>query len=137
MHDFNVSLVANISFKDVTLSPVMELKFIEMLLKHPSYTLRDDNLYSEDRIKVYFKRIKGKKMKNFQGYRENEYLYSLVVTGSATAKSALQLGHKLKHTLDKFTKTYADSYFLYSMYVERIDKKDFCSISSQTGVSHV
>lgn len=134
MHDFNVSLVANISFKDVTLPPVMELKFMEMLLKHPIYTLQDDNLYSEDRIRVSFNLIKGKNVKNLQGYMGNKHLYSLVVTGSATAKSALQLGQKLKHTLDKFTKIYADSYFLYSMYVERLDKKDFCSISSQQGV---
>lgn len=137
MHDLNVSLVANINFGDVTLPPVMELRFMDMLLKDPIYILRDDNLYSEDRIRVSFNRIKGKKMKNLQGYKGNEYLYSLVVTGSAMANSALQLGQKLKHTLDKFTKTYADSYFLYSMYVERVDKKDFCSISSQTGVSHV
>lgn len=134
MHNFNISLVANISFKDVILPPVMELDFKEILLKDRIYSLRYDNLYSEDLIRISFKRIKGKEMKNLQGYKENEYLYSLVVTGSATAKSALQLGQKLKHTLDKFTKTYADSYFLYSMYVERIDKKDFCSTSSQTGV---
>ena len=114
MHDFNVSLVANINFGNITLPPVMELRFMEMLLKDTIYSLRDDNLYSEDRIRVSFNRIKGKKMKNLQGYKGNEYLYSLVVTGSATANSALQLGQKLKHTLDKFTKTYADSYFLYS-----------------------
>lgn len=134
MHNFNISLVANISFKDIILPPVMELDFKEILLKDRIYSLRYDNLYSEDRIRVSFKRIKGKEMKNLQGYKENEYLYSLVVTGSATANSALQLGKKLKHTLDKFTKSFANSYFLYSMYVERLDKKDFCSISSQQGV---
>lgn len=133
MHNFNISLVANISFKDVILPPVMELDFKEILLKDRIYSLRYDNLYSEDLIRISFKRIKGKEMKNLQGYKENEYLYSLVVTGSATANSSLQLGKKLKQTLDKFTKTYADSYFLYSLYIDRADKKDFCVISSQYG----
>lgn len=133
MHDFNVSLVANINFGNVTLSPVMELRFMEMLLKDPIYILRDDNLYSEDRIRVSFNRIKGKKMENLQGYRGNGYLYSLVVTGSARGRSSLELGQKLKHTLDAFTKSFANSYFLYSLYIDRADKKDFCVISSQYG----
>lgn len=92
---------------------------------------------SEDLIRVSFKRIKGKEMKNLQGYKENEYLYSLVVTGSARGRSSLELGQKLKHTLDAFTKSFANSYFLYSMYVEREDKKDFCSQSAQERVFHV
>ena len=137
MHNFNISLVANISFKDVILPPVMELDFKEILLKDRIYSLRYDNLYSEDLIRISFKHIKGKEMKNLQGYKENEYLYSLVVTGSARGRSSLELGQKLKHTLDAFTKSFANSYFLYSLYIDRADKKDFFSISSQTGVSHV
>lgn len=133
MHNFNISLVANISFKDVILPPVMELDFKEILLKDRIYSLRYDNLYSEDLIRVSFKRIKGKEMKNLQGYKENEYLYSLVVTGSVRGRSSLELGQKLKHTLDAFTKSFANSYFLYSLYIDRADKKDFCVISSQYG----
>ena len=45
MHNFNISLVANISFKDVILPPVMELDFKEILLKDRIYSLRYDNLY--------------------------------------------------------------------------------------------
>lgn len=58
MHNFNISLVANISFKDVILPPVMELDFKEILLKDRIYSLRYDNLYSEDLIRVSFKRIR-------------------------------------------------------------------------------
>lgn len=133
MHNFNISLVANISFKDVVLPPVMELDFKEILLKDRIYSLRYDNLYSEDLIRISFKRIKGKEMKNLQGYKENEYLYSIVVTGSARGRSSLELGQKLKHTLDAFTKSFASSSFLYSLYIDRADKKDFCVISSQYG----
>lgn len=68
---------------------------------------------------------------------KNEFLYSLVVTGSSTSQTSLRLGQFLYQTLNEFTEKYARSYFLYSMYVERADRKDFCSISSQTGVSHV
>lgn len=129
MHNFYVSLLANISFPKL-----VDCSFLASTFKT---RLVVEGVYSDEHISVSLTPILGSNAKNQQGYRKNEFLYSLVVTGSATARSSLQLGQKLKQTLDKFTKTYADSYFLYSMYVERLDKKDFCSISSQTGVSHV
>lgn len=126
MHNFHVSLLANVSFT----SPIDSSLYTQLFKE----ALCNGGIYSKEHISVSLNPILGSNVKNQQGYRKNEFLYSFVVTGSATAKTALQLGQKLKHTLDKFTKTYADSYFLYSMYVERVDKRDFCSISSQTGV---
>ena len=73
---------------------------------------------------------------NKKGYRKGQQLYTLVVTGSAIGNSALELGKILFNTLNDFTEKYATGYFLYSMYVEREDKKDFCSQSAQERVFH-
>lgn len=90
--------------------------------------------YSDEHISVSLSPIFGANAKNQQGYRKNELLYSLVVTGSATANTSLQLGKFLYQTLNEFTEKYARSYFLYSMYVERSDKKDFCVQSNHERV---
>ena len=74
---------------------------------------------------------------NKKGYRKGQQLYTLVVTGSATANTSLHLGKFLYQTLNEFTEKYARSYFLYSMYVERVDKKDFCVQANQERVFHV
>ena len=128
MNNFHVSLVANISFSKQIDCSLLSSTFKTRLVLEGGY--------SDKLIVVSLNPILGANAKNQQGYRKNEFLYSIVITGSATANSALQLGQKLKHTLDKFTKTYANSYFLYSMYVERADRKDFCVQTSQEEVFH-
>lgn len=129
MHNFHVSLLANVSFPKL-----IDCNFLASTFKT---RLVWEGGYSDEHISVSLNPILGANAKNQQGYRKNEFLYSLVVTGSDTANTSLQLGKFLYQTLNEFTENYARSYFLYSMYVERADRKDFCSISSQTGVSHV
>lgn len=127
MHNFHVSLLANVSFP----KPV-DCSFLASTFKT---RLVLEGGYSDKLIVVSLNPILG--AKNQQGYRKNEFLYSLVVTGSATANTSLHLGKFLYQTLNEFTEKYARSYFLYSMYVERVDKKDFCVQSNQERVSHV
>ena len=123
MTEFNISLLANISFPKLIDDSLLSSTFKTRLV------LEGD--YSEERILVTLNPILGSNAKNQQGYRENEFLYSLVVTGSATSKSALQLGKFLYQTLNDFTENYANGYFLYSMFVESFNKKDFCSQSNR------
>lgn len=123
MTEFNVSLLANISFPKLIDDSSLADSFKTSLLVEDGF--------SNERILVSLNPILGSNAKNQQGYRENEFLYSLVVTGSATSKSALQLGKFLYQTLNDFTENYANGYFLYSMFVESFDKKDFCSQSNR------
>ena len=126
MHNFNVSLLANLSFLAPIDTSLHASLFREILCK--------EGIYSKELIAVSLNPILGANTKNQQGYRKNEFLYSLVVTGSATANTSLQLGKFLYQTLNDFTERYARSYFLYSMYVERVDKKDFCVQSNHERV---
>lgn len=126
MHNFHVSLLANVSFP----LPI-DTSLHSSLLRD---TLCKEGIYSKEHIVVSINPILGSNAKNLQGYRKNEFLYSLVVTGSATANTSLQLGKFLYQTLNEFTEKYARSYFLYSMYVERADKKDFCVQSNHERV---
>lgn len=126
MHNFHVSLLANLSFLAPIDTSLHASLFREILCK--------EGIYSKELISVSLNPILGSNAKNQQGYRKNEFLYSLVVTGSATAKASLQLGQFLYKTLNEFTENYARSYFLYSMYVERVDKKDFCVQANQERV---
>jgi hypothetical protein len=123
MTEFNVSLLANISFPKLIDDSLLSSTFKTRLV------LEGD--YSDERILVTLNPILGSNAKNQQGYKENEFLYSLVVTGSATSKSALQLGKFLYKTLNDFTDNYASGYFLYSMSIESYNKKDFCSQSNR------
>ena len=129
MHNFNVSLLANISFLAPIDTSLHASLFREILCK--------EGIYSKELISVSLNPVLGYNAKNQQGYRKNEFLYSLVVTGSATANTSLKLGKFLYQTLNDFTERYARSYFLYSMYVERVDKKDFCVQSNHERVFHV
>ena len=129
MHNFHVSLLANVSFP----KPV-DCSFLASTFKT---RLVMEGGYSDKLIVVSLNPILGTNAKNQQGYRKNEFLYSLVVTGSATTNTSLHLGKFLYQTLNEFTEKYARSYFLYSMYVERADKKDFCVQSNQERVFHV
>lgn len=129
MHNFHVSLLANVSFP----KPV-DCSFLASTFKT---RLVMEGGYSDKLIVVSLNPILGTNAKNQQGYRKNEFLYSLVVTGSATTNTSLHLGKFLYQTLNDFTDSYATSYFLYSMYIERTDKKDFCVQSNQERVSHV
>ena len=129
MNNFHVSLLANISFLAPIDTSLHVSLFREILCK--------EVIYSKELIAVSLNPILGSNAKNQQGYRKNEFLYSLVVTGSATSNTSLQLGKFLYQTLNEFTENYARSYFLYSMYVERVDKKDFCVQSNHERVFHV
>lgn len=129
MHNFHVSLLANLSFG----API-DCSFLASTFKT---RLVIEGGYSDEHILVSLTPILGSNAKNQQGYRKNEFLYSLVVTGSAKDNTPLQLGKFLYQTLNEFTEKYARSYFLYSMYVERADRKDFCSQSVQERVFHV
>lgn len=126
MHNFHVSLLANVSFGAPIDCSLHSSLFRDALCK--------EGIYSKELISVSLNPILGANVKNQQGYRKNEFLYSLVVTGSATANTTLQLGKFLYQTLNEFTEKYARSYFLYSMYVERADKKDFCVQSNHERV---
>lgn len=129
MHNFHVSLLANLSFTRPIDTSLHASLFREILSK--------EGIYSKELISASLNPVLGTNAKNQQGYRKNEFLYSLVVTGSATANTSLHLGKFLYQTLNDFTDSYATSYFLYSMYIERTDKKDFCVQSNQERVSHV
>lgn len=129
MHNFHVSLLANVSFPKL-----VDCSFLASTFKT---RLVMEGGYSDKLIAVSLNPILGTNAKNQQGYRKNEFLYSLVITGSATANTSLHLGKFLYQTLNDFTEKYARSYFLYSMYVERADKKDFCVQSNQERVFHV
>ena len=129
MHNFHVSLLANLSFLAPIDTSLHASLFREILCK--------EGIYSKVLISVSLNPILGSNARNQQGYRKNEFLYSLVVTGSATSNTSLQLGKFFYQTLNDFTEKYARSYFLYSMYVERADRKDFCVQTSQERVLHV
>lgn len=129
MHNFHVSLLANVSFTRPIDTSLHASLFREILCK--------EGIYSKELISVSLNPVLGSNAKNQQGYRKNEFLYSLVVTGSVTANTSLHLGKFLYQTLNDFTERYARSYFLYSMYVERVDKKDFCVQSNHERVFHV
>lgn len=129
MHKFHVSLLANLSFTRPIDTSLYASLFREILSK--------EGIYSKELISASLNPVLGTNAKNQQGYRKNEFLYSLVVTGSATSNTSLQLGKFLYQTLNDFTERYARSYFLYSMYVERADRKDFCVQSNHERVFHV
>lgn len=129
MHNFHVSLLANLSFLSPIDASLHASLFREILSK--------EGIYSKELISVSLSPILGSNVKNQQGYRKNEFLYSLVVTGSVTADTSLQPGKFLYQTLNDFTERYARSYFLYSMYVSRTDNKDFCVQTSQERVFNV
>ena len=129
MHNFNVSLLANVSFPKL-----VDCSFLASTFKT---RLVIEGGYSDKLIAVSLNPILGSNAKNQQGYKKNEFLYSLVVTGSPTANTSLHLVKFLYQTLNDFTENYARSYFLYSMYVERTDKKDFCVQSNQERIFHV
>jgi hypothetical protein len=93
--------------------------------------------YSRELISVSIVPVENDSKYEQKGYRKGQQLYTLVVTGSAIGNSALELGKILFNTLNNFTEKYATGYFLYSMYVEREDKKDFCSQSAQERIFNV
>lgn len=126
MNNFNVSLLANISTQRGTNCNVMADIFKFMLVKEGSYL--------DELISVSFVPIHGVSLVNQPCYRKGEYLYSLIVTGTASSFTALKLGKILVKVLDDFTEKYGTCYFLYSMFVERKDKKDLCVQSSQERV---
>ena len=126
MNNFNVSLLANISSQKGTNCNVMADIFKFMLAKEGSYL--------DELISVSFVPIHGVSLVNQPCYRKGEYLYSLIVTGTASSSTALKLGKILVKVLDDFTEKYGTCYFLYSMFVEREDKKDLCVQSSQERV---
>lgn len=126
MNNFNVSLLANISSQKGTNCNVMADIFKFMLVKEGSYL--------DELISVSFVPIYGVSLVNQPCYRKGEYLYSLIVTGTASSFTALKLGKILVKVLDDFTEKYGTCYFLYSMFVERKDKKDLCVQSSQERV---
>lgn len=106
MHNFHVSLLANVSFPKL-----IDCSFLASTFKT---RLVVEGGYSDEHISVSLVPILGSNAKNLQGYRKNEFLYSLVITGSATSNTSLQLGKFLYQTLNEFTEKYARSYFLYS-----------------------
>lgn len=125
MSEFNVSLLANISFpKRIDCSSLSDSLKTSLLT---------EDGFSNERILVSLNPILGSNAKNQQGYKENEFLYSLVITGSATSISALRIGQFLNKVLSDFTENYASGYFLYSMFVEDYNKKDFCILTNMKG----
>lgn len=84
MTEFNVSLLANISFPKLIDDSSLADSFKTSLLVEDGF--------SNERILVFLNPILGSNAKNQQGYKENEFLYSLVITGSATSISALRIG---------------------------------------------
>ena len=125
MTEFNISLLANISFPKLIDDSSLSDSFKTSLLTGDSF--------SNEYILISLNPILGSSAKNQQGYKENEFLYSLVVTGSATGNSALQIGKILNKTLNNFTENHASGYFLYSMFVEDYNKKDFCILTNMKG----
>mgnify|MGYP000991290016 CR=1 FL=1 len=126
MNNFNVSLLANISSRGVFNCSELEDTFKAILV--------ESGTYSDERISVFIVPIRGTNVVNQQAYRKNENLYTLVVTGTASGFSSLQLAKILVQSLDNFSEKYATSYFLYSMFVEGEDKKDFSVQTSQERV---
>ena len=125
MTEFNVSLLANISFpKRIDCSSLSDSLKTSLLT---------EDGFSNERILVSLNPILGSNAKNQQGYKENEFLYSLVITGSATSISALRISQFLNKVLSDFTENYASGYFLYSMFVEDYNKKDFCILTNMRG----
>lgn len=125
MTEFNISLLANISFPKLIDDSSLANIFTTSLLVEDGF--------SNERIIVSLNPILGSNAKNQQGYMENEFLYSLVITGSATSISALRIGQFLNKVLNNFTENHASSYFLYSMFVEDYNKKDFCILTNMRG----
>ena len=125
MTEFNVSLLANISFPKLIDDSSLADSFKTSLLVEDGF--------SNEHIIVSLNPILGSSAKNQQGYRENEFLYSLVITGSATSISALRIRQFLNKVLNNFTENHASSYFLYSMFVEDYNKKDFCILTNMKG----
>lgn len=125
MTEFNVSLLANISFPKLIDDSSLSDSFKTSLLTEDSF--------SNERIIVSLNPILGSSAKNQQGYKENEFLYSLVINGSATGNSALQTGKILNQTLNNFIENYDSGYFLYSMFIEDYNKNDFCVLTSLSG----
>lgn len=125
MTEFNVSLLANISFPKLIDDSSLADSFKTSLLVEDGF--------SNERILVSLNPILGSNAKNQQGYKENEFLYSLVITGSATSISALRIGQFLNKILNHFIENHASSYFLYSMFVEDYNKKDFCILTNMKG----
>lgn len=119
MTEFNVSLLANISFPKLIDDSSLADSFKTSLLK--------ENGFYNERILVSLNPILGSNAKNQQGYKENEFLYSLVITGSATSISALRIGQFLNKMLNNFIENHASSYFLYSTFVEDYNKRIFVS----------
>ena len=128
MHNFHVSLSAHISSLVEFDCKVISNIFGSMLAEKG---------YSRELISVSIVPVENDSKYEQKGYRKGQQLYTLVVTGSSIGNSALELGKILFNTLNNFTEKYATGYFLYSMYVEREDKKDFCSQSAQERVFHV
>ena len=128
MHNFHVSLSAHISSLVAFDCKVISNIFGSMLA---------EKRYSRELISVSIVPVENDSKYEQKGYRKGQQLYTLVVTGSAIGNSALELGKILFNTLNNFTEKYATGYFLYSMYVEREDKKDFCSQSAQERIFNV
>ena len=126
MNNFNVSLLANISSRKVCDCTAIADTFKSMLT--------EEGKYSDELVSVSLMPIQGISLVKQQGYRKNESLYTLVVTGTASNSSALKLGKILVEVLDNFTENHGTCYFLYSMFVEREDKKDFSVQTSQERV---
>lgn len=126
MNNFNVSLLANISSRKVFDCTAIADTFKSMLT--------EEGKYSDELVSVSLMPIQGISLLKQQSYRKNENLYTLVVTGTVSGFSSLQLAKILVQSLDNFSEKYATSYFLYSMFVERKDKKDLCVQSSQERV---
>lgn len=126
MNNFNVSLLANISSRKVFDCTAIADTFKD--------TLIESSDYSNERISVSIVPIRGTNVVNQQAYRKNENLYTLVVTGTVSGFSSLQLAKILVQSLDNFSEKYATSYFLYSMFVEGEEKKDFSVQTSQEKV---
>lgn len=126
MNNFNVSLLANISSREVFDCTAIADTFKSMLT--------EEGKYSDELVSVSLMPIQGISLLKQQGYRKSENLYTLVVTGTVSGFSSLQLAKILVQSLDNFSEKYATSYFLYSMFVEREDKKDFSVQTSQEKV---
>lgn len=126
MNNFNVSLLANISSRKVFDCTAIADTFKSMLT--------EEGKYSDELVSVSLMPIQGISLLKQQGYRKNENLYTLVVTGTASGFSSLQLAKILVQSLDNFSEKYATCYFLYSMFVEGKDKKDFSVQTNQERV---
>lgn len=125
MTEFNVSLLANLSFPKL-----IDDSYLSEILKT---SLLTEDGFSNEHVLVTLNPILGSSVKNQQGYKENEFLYSLVITGSATSISSLRIGQFLNKMLNNFTENHASGYFLYSMFVEDYNKKDFCILTNMRG----